>query len=148
MTPLTDNALFSKITNRTIEVQRLRSVILQLIHEFYSAEGFILVDPPILHEQIPQKKREFYLPQLNNKFSLNSSNALYLGAYASIFGKVYSISPTFRLEDDSLNHLKEFRMIEAEMVGVDYVELMDFVERFIRQVLLGLCSKSIIQDNT
>ncbi len=123
-----DNLRFRQITDALAAVQIVRGKVLRMIHKFFLEKDFTLVDPPIMHERITNKKHEIYLPLYDGRYSLNSSNALYMAACAALFGKVYAISPTFRDEQDSVNHLVEFRMLEVEMPGVCYRELPDFVE--------------------
>ena len=143
----TDNLKFARLNDEIIMAQRVRSAVLNAIHEFFAIEHFVWVDPPILHEQIPGKKHEIYLSQLDGRYSLNSSNALYLAAYSSIFERVCAISPTFRHEQDSINHLTEFRMLEAEMLHVDFSELINFVERLIVHVLKAVRRHELIHSD-
>ena len=142
-----DNNSFECITESIIFAQRVKSSILRSVHNFFVNENFIQVNPPILHEQIKDKKQEFYLSQFNNRYSLNSSNALYLSAYAAFFKRVYSISPTFRIEEASLNHLNEFIMIEAESVDINYEQLMSLVENLINQILLDLLNSELANES-
>lgn len=143
----TDNLKFARLNNEIIMAQQVRSVVLRAIHEFFAIEHFFLVDPPVLHEQIPDKKHEIYLAQLGDRYSLNSSNALYLAAYSSIFDRVYAISPTFRHEQDSINHLTEFRMLEAEMQNTKFQDAMTFVERLVVHVLRGGSRHALIRSD-
>lgn len=142
-----DNIYFIRKNEKCILSQHVRSHLLLLIHRFFSSKGFILVDPPILHEQIPNKKYEVYVPLYGGKYSLNSSNALYMGAYASLFGRVYAISSTFRDELCSGNHLLEFRMLEVEILDMTFNDLPQFIENFILFILQELTTSKIIQEN-
>jgi asparaginyl-tRNA synthetase len=54
-----------------------------------------------------------------------------MAAYASLFERVYALSPTFRDEQNSVNHLVEFRMLEGEILSMSYKELPDFVEELL-----------------
>lgn len=147
MSCMSDNLYFKQITEERLFTQRIRSEIMTLIHQFFSSNGFMLVDPPILHEQIPQKKQEIYLPLYKERYSLNSSNALYMGAYAALFGRVYAISPTFRDEQNSVNHLVEFRMLEVEALDMSFAELPAFIENFVLFILNGLASAKFVREN-
>lgn len=147
MSKASDNIYYERIEDSSILIQRLRSDVLHLIHSFFSTQGFAYIDPPVLHEQIPGKKHEIYLPLYENRYSLNSSNALYMGAYAAILGNVYAISPTFRDEQDSVNHLVEFRMLEVEVLDMTYSELPDFVESLIMYILKELQCLVSVQSN-
>lgn len=140
-----DSLNYGRIDATSILVQRLRSDVFLLINKFFLERGFTYVDPPILHEQIAEKKREIYLPLYENQYSLNSSNALYLGVYAAFLGNVYALSPTFRDEQNTINHLVEFRMLEAEVIDLSYSDLPDFVEKLIIYILQGLKSSPTVQ---
>lgn len=142
-----DNLYFKHITDEKLLAQCVRSNVILLIHQYFSLRGFTLVDPPILHEQISGKKHEIYLPLCEGKYSLNSSNALYMGAYAALFKRVYAISPTFRDEHDSANHLVEFRMLEIETLGLTFVELPSLIEHFIMFLLKELAASEIVRKN-
>ena len=142
-----DNLYFKQITEESLLTQRIRSDVLLLIHHFFSSQGFILVDPPVLHEYIPKKRNEIYLPFHREKYSLNSSNALYMGAYAALFERVYAISPTFRDEQNSVNHLVEFRMLEVEALGLTFAELPALIDRFIVFLLKELAASKNVQKN-
>lgn len=147
MSRVSDNAYFGRIDDSSVLIQRLRGDVFRLLHSFFSEQGFTYTDPPILHEQIPGKKHEIYLPLHENRYSLNSSNALYMGAYAAILGNVYTISPAFRDEQDSVNHLVEFRMLEVEVLGMTYLELPDFVENLIAYILRELLRSMSVQSS-
>ena len=86
-----DNRWKSTLTPKKIISQIIRSEVILSIHEYLKNKDYLLVEPPILHESISKKKNEIYLSKLDENYSLNSSNALYLTAYASIYKKVYSI---------------------------------------------------------
>ena len=146
MGKVSDNTYYGRADDTILVTQRLRGDVLLIIHRFFSAQGFVYIDPPILHEQVQGKKHEVYLPLHDNRYSLNSSNALYMGAYAALLGNVYAISPTFRDEQDSVNHLVEFRMLEAEVLDMTYSELPDFVENLIKYVLKELLYSSFVRS--
>ena len=141
MVNTTDNIRFQEITDETLMIYQVRSDILKLTHSYFGEKGFWLVDPPTLHEQIRNKKSEVYISSLNGMYSLSSSNALYMGAYAAIFGNVYTISTCFRDENDLVNHLIEFKMLEVEMLKCSFDELLDCVEFYIRFILEGISEK-------
>lgn len=136
-----DNIKFEEITDETLMIQHVRSEILRLTHNYFCERGYMLIDPPTLHEQIKNKKGEIYISTLNAKYSLSSSNALYMGAYAALFGNVYTISTCFRDEEDLVNHLIEFKMLEVEMLNCSFSELLDCVEIYIKYILEGISNK-------
>jgi asparaginyl-tRNA synthetase len=107
---------------------------------YFLQKDFKLIDPPIIHEYIPNKKSEVYISIEDETFSLNSSNALYMSAYAVLMEKVFSISPTFRIERPSDNHLVEFKMLEVELLDCSFDRCMELVFDFIKSMLLNLCN--------
>ena len=127
--------------------QIIMSEVVHAIHKFFDEYEFVYVMPPVIHEAISNKKREIYFDMKEKRYSLNSSNALYLSAYASVFERVYSISSCFRDEQFSYNHLNEFHMLEAEIIGMSFDELPDFVEKLISHILKELSESIIIKRN-
>lgn len=143
----TDTEYFARCNDSLVMSQLIRSEVYSLIHSFFKNNHFVFVDPPILHEQIQKKDYEVYIPLFNNRYSLNSSNALFMAAYASKLSRVYSISASFRNEQESINHLLEFRMLEVEILNMSFNEMMVFVESLLIYIFDGLLKNSIICKN-
>ena len=141
-----DSGNFAKIDNKRVLSQIVRAKITLWIHRFFDERGFLFVEPPVLHERVDNKKQEIYLPLHQDRYSLNSSNALYLGAYASFFGKVYAISPTFRDEEYTMNHLVEFRMLEVEAVNMEYGNLIPFVDSLFLFILRTITADESLRN--
>lgn len=136
-----DNQAFEKVNISTEEILLIRSEILKYTMNHFLQKGFSLIDPPIIHEYIPNKKSEIYFSIDGRMFSLNSSNALYLGAYATILGNVFAISPTFRNESDAGDHLTEFRILEVEMVSCSFDRCIEVVHNYLKSLLFSLCTQ-------
>lgn len=134
----TDIDFFNMANEDLFKTLLLKNEVYMLIHDFFANNQYVFVDPPILHEQIYGKKHEIYLPLFNNKYSLNSSNALFMAAYAAIYKQVYSISASFRNEQDSINHLLEFRMLEVEMQHMSFDDMLNLIESLLMSILKGL----------
>ena len=130
-----DNKWHSMLTENKKISQIIRSEVILSIHAFFKSRKYVLVDPPVLHERIANKKYEIYLSELDGQYSLNSSNGLFLSAYASLYERVYAISPTFRIENETINHLVEFRMLEVEAVNMTFDEMVNFIIELIQTVL-------------
>ena len=135
-----DNSSFARVNERIVEIQLIRSEILKNTLSYFLDRDFLLIDPPIIHEYIPNKKSELYFSIDDSMFALNSSNALYLSAYAAMLGKVFAISPTFRQEKPSDNHLTEFKMLEVELVNCTFDECIVLVSDYIKFLLFSLCN--------
>ncbi len=138
-----DNRAFERLDKTLIEIQLIRSEILKETVSFFHQRDFSLIDPPIIHEYIPNKKSEIYLSISDKEYALNSSNALYLSAYAAIFGKVFAISPTFRDEKIPKSHLSEFKMLEVELLNCSFDECVELVSDYIKSILYRLCNMHI-----
>ena len=143
----TDTEYFARCNDSIILSQLIRSEVHSLIHSFFKSNQFVLVDPPILHEQIQKKKHEIYIPLFDNRYSLNSSNALFMAAYVTLFKQVYSISASFRNEQDSINHLLEFRMLEVEILNMSFDEMLEFIESLLLHIFEGLLNNPVVCEN-
>lgn len=128
-----DNKLFLSFKDQSHEVQYLRSALLCQTISFFKKRRYMLIDPPILHEHIINRKKGIFL--YNKYYDLNASNALYISIYATIFKKVFAISPTFRDEKKSDNHLVEFRMLECESSNSDFQQCIDLTQNYIKFIL-------------
>lgn len=137
----TDNTYYWSITEKKRQAVLVRSEIERLTSKFFFDKNFIFVEPPVLHEAIANKKSEVYVPLYNGKYSLSSSNALFMGVYASEFNKVFTISRCFRDECDTLNHLVEFDILEAEILNCTMDDMIQLIQSYL-EFILGQLSKS------
>lgn len=142
----TDNAYYWSITETKRQAVLVRSEIERLTCKFFFDRDFIFVEPPVLHEAIANKKSEIYIPLYNRKYSLSSSNALFMGMYASEFNKVFTISKCFRDECDTLNHLVEFDILEVEMLNCTMDDMIQLIQSYLEFVLDQLSESSSIKS--
>ena len=142
----TDNAYYWSITETKRQAVLVRSEIERLTSKFFFDRDFIFVEPPVLHEAIANKKSEIYIPLYNGKYSLSSSNALFMGMYASEFNKVFTISKCFRDECDTLNHLVEFDILEVEMLNCTMDDMIQLIQSYLGFVLDQLSESSSIKS--
>lgn len=142
----TDNAYYWSITETKRQAVLVRSEIERLTCKFFFDRDFIFVEPPVLHEAIANKKSEIYIPLYNGQYSLSSSNALFMGMYASEFNKVFTISKCFRDECDTLNHLVEFDILEVEMLNCTMDDMIQLIQSYLEFVLDQLSESSSIKS--
>ena len=142
----TDNAYYWSITETKRQAVLVRSEIERLTCKFFFDRDFIFVETPVLHEAIANKKSEIYIPLYNGKYSLSSSNALFMGMYASEFNKVFTISKCFRDECDTLNHLVEFDILEVEMLNCTMDDMIQLIQSYLEFVLDQLSESSSIKS--
>lgn len=141
----TDNAYYRSITEKKRQAVLVRSEIVRLTSKFFFDRNFIFVEPPVLHEAIANKKSEIYIPLYNGKYSLSSSNALFMGMYASEFNKVFTISKCFRDECDALNHLVEFDILEVELLNCIMNDMIQLIQSYLEFILDQLLISSSIK---
>lgn len=144
----TDNAYYWTITDKKRQAVLVRSDVERFTNQFFFDRDFIFVDPPVLHEAIANKKSEIYVPLYNGKYSLSSSNALFMGMYASEFNKVFTISRCFRDERDTLNHLVEFNILEAEMLNCSLDDMIELIQSYLEFILNRLLESSSIKASS
>ena len=142
---VTDNEYFRKISENKKQAVLIRSEIEKLTYQFFFNKGFIFVNPPIMHEAITNKKAEIYFTLHNKKYSLSSSNALFMGLYASEFEKVFTISKCFRDESNTLNHLIEFNILEVEMLNCTFYKMLEIIKAYLKFILNKLSSSITIK---
>lgn len=144
----TDNAYYWSITEKKRQAVLVRSEIERLTSKFFFDRNFIFVEPPVLHEAIANKKSEVYVSLYNGKYSLSSSNALFMGMYASEFNKVFTISRCFRDECDTLNHLVEFDILEVEILHCTMDDMIQLIQSYLKFILCQLLKSSSIKASS
>ncbi len=148
-------------------IYRIRSLLLQTVHEFFKLRNFLLLDPNIITTsdcegagevftitnllkdgdvaKIPVVDKstkidfgqDFFLKQAY----LTVSSQLQLEALCAGMGPVYTTNPSFRAEPSKTKrHLCCFTHIEWEMPFIDLKDLMDFSEDFVTY-----CFKSVLE---
>lgn len=142
---ITDNEYYRTITDKKRQAVIVRSEIERFTNQFFFDRDFIFVEPPVLHEAIANKKAEIYIPFYNGKYSLSSSNALFMGMYASEFNRVFTMSKCFRDESDTLNHLVEFSILEAELINCTLDDMVELVKSYLEFVLDRLLESNLIK---
>ncbi|MDP1559356.1 MAG: lysine--tRNA ligase [Nitrosomonas sp.] len=127
------------ITNEdTRKVFAIRSKVIQAIREFFVARDYLEVETPMMHP-IPggATARPFatYHNALDMPLYLRIAPELYLKQLVvGGMEKVFEINRNFRNEGISTRHNPEFTMLEFYEAYQDYIYLMDFTERMLREV--------------
>jgi aspartyl-tRNA synthetase len=123
---------------RVAAIFRLRSAGLQVISDTLRAEGFIEVNTPKVIGSASEGganlfgfdyfgKRKAYLAQ---------SPQLYKEQLTLGLDRVFEIGPYFRAENShTVRHLTEFTSVDIEAAFLDYEDVMDIVERVVKNVV-------------
>ena len=144
-------------TNTFSAVFRVRSVAAKALHDFYTGEGFVYVNTPIitgsdaegagemfrvttLDLDSPPRTEDGKIDESQDFFgkesNLTVSGQLEAECFALAFGKVYTFGPTFRAENsNTARHAAEFWMNEPEIAFADLSDNMALAERMVKFVI-------------
>ena len=147
-------------TNSLSAVFRVRSMLAQAIHRYFSEHGFIYVNTPIITgsdcegagemfrltagDPNSAEKREFF----GKPASLTVSGQLEGEDFAMAFGNIYTFGPTFRAENsNTARHAAEFWMVEPEMAFAGLKEDMDLAEDLLKYLIKFVLSEASDEVN-
>ncbi len=138
-------------------VFRVRSCAAQGIHKFFSEQGFIYVNTPLITVSDCEGAGEMFrvtnfdlanVPKnedgsvdysqdfFGKAANLTVSGQLNAECFAQAFAKVYTFGPTFRAErSNTQRHAAEFWMIEPEIAFSDLRDDMELAENMTRYVV-------------
>ncbi len=125
--------------DRVRSIFRVRAVIIKTIRDHLDQHGFLEVETPVL-QAIPggASARPFttHHHALDADLYLRIAPELYLKrCLVGGFERVYEVARCFRNEGIDHAHNPEFTQIEGYAAYMDYAELMEFIERMLRDVI-------------
>lgn len=86
-------------SKRQHAILKIRSEIINAMYDFFSTNGYVKVDPPILTPTSAEGTTNlFHTKYFDEDAYLSQSGQLYMEAAAMALGKVFSFGPTFRAE--------------------------------------------------
>jgi asparaginyl-tRNA synthetase len=114
-------------------ILRVRSEVMQAVHDFFYEEGFTRIDAPILTGSIGESAGTLFSTDYFGETAyLAQTGQLYIETACPAFRKVYCFGPTFRAEKSKTRrHLTEFWMVEPEVAFNDSEANMLLQERFV-----------------
>ena len=126
-------------------IQRIRYTIIRETYDYFSQEGFIKIDAPILTPTACEGTTTLF--EINyfdkDKAYLTQSGQLYIEAAIMSHNRVFDFGPVFRAEKSKTRrHLTEFWMMDAEMSFVDHRDNMTIQENLITSIV-----KRVLKDN-
>ncbi|WP_092402465.1 MULTISPECIES: lysine--tRNA ligase [Candidatus Ichthyocystis] len=135
------------VNEETREVFLKRSKAISSMRNVLQANNFLEVETPMMHV-IPggAAARPFvtYHNALNRDLFLRVAPELYLKRLlVGGLDRVFEINRNFRNEGISPRHNPEFTMMEMYAVYTDYVWMMDFTEKLIRQVTMDVLGTAV-----
>jgi asparaginyl-tRNA synthetase len=143
-------------TNVIGAVTRVRHTVAQAIHRFFSDDGFVWVNTPIITASDAEGAGELFrvstldlanLPRtqegkvdfaqdfFGREAFLTVSGQLNVETYCMALSKVYTFGPTFRAENSNTSrHLAEFWMIEPEIAFANLSDDATLAERLLKYI--------------
>ena len=142
-------------TNTFLAVFKVRSVLANEIHNFFTANNFAYIHTPIITSSDCEGAGEMFrvtsMSPMETDFSkdffgkqanLTVSGQLVAECMAMAFGNVYTFGPTFRAENsNTTRHAAEFWMIEPEMAFTDLIGNMNLAENMIKTIIANTTQK-------
>ncbi len=125
-------------------VMKIRSDVLQYIHEFFCKQDFFEVSPPMfISSAVEGGSTLFGLKYFEEEtMYLTQSAQLHLEVLIYSLEKVYCVAPSFRAEKSrTIRHLTEFWHVEAEEAFSTLDDLMSLEERLVSYVCQNTAKK-------
>ncbi len=152
---LRENAHLRSRTNTFLAVFKVRSVLANEIHNFFTSKNFTYIHTPIITSSdcegagemfrvtnLPASEADFSKDFFGKQANLTVSGQLIAECMAMAFGNVYTFGPTFRAENsNTTRHAAEFWMIEPEMAFADLITDMNLAENMLKTVIKNVMEK-------
>jgi len=126
-------------------VMKIRSDVLQFIHDFFRKQGFYEVSPPMfISSAVEGGATLFGLKYFEDEVMyLTQSAQLHLEVLIYSLDRVYCVAPSFRAEKSrTMRHLTEFWHVESEEAFTALEDLMRLEEHLVGYVFKNAAKKS------
>ncbi|MDO8554882.1 MAG: asparagine--tRNA ligase [Candidatus Micrarchaeota archaeon] len=130
-------------SQKVTRILKIRSTMVQAIHEFFQKRSYYLFDPPIISPNACEGKMTlFEVNYFGEKKYLTQSWQLYAEAAIFSLEKIYDVSPTFRAEKSrTARHLAEFWMAEMEAAWMELDEVTEVAKDEVKFIVEKVLEK-------
>jgi asparaginyl-tRNA synthetase len=129
-------------SQRNRAVLKVRAKVLEGARSWLNERGFVEVQGPIILPAVGERPNNFRLNYFEKSAFLSGGLQPYSDAFVEMFGKVYTVAPTFRAEPLRDNrHLTEFWRIEVAASSLDLNGLIRVEEDMSTRVCRVLCEE-------
>lgn len=142
-------------TNTFLNVQRVRSVLAYVSHQYFQSHGFTYVHTPLITGsdcegagevfRVTTKKwnaaaktaEEYYATDFFGREAyLTVSGQLEGEVAAMALGKIYTFGPVFRAENSNTSrHVAEFWQFEPEVAFAELPDIIEIIEEYIKYIV-------------
>lgn len=124
----------------------IRSIALEIIRKTLRDELFIEVNTPkIIGSASEGGANLFEFDYFKRKAYLAQSPQLYKEQLILAMDRVFEIAPYFRAENsNTVRHLTEFYSVDIEAAFLDYHDIMEIMERLIKNIITGIKNTGLL----
>lgn len=127
---------------RNKAVFKVRAVVLDAARSWLNEQGFVEVQGPVLLPAVGERPRGFRVDYFGKGAFLSGGLQPYSDVFVEMFGKIYTVAPTFRAEPLKDNkHLTEFWRVEVASSGLDLDGIIRVEEEIVARICRLLCEK-------
>ena len=125
-------------------ILKIRSTLLKAAREFFFKQGFVELNFPIIIATATEGGANLFpVKYFDRQAYLAQSAQLYKQSAIPVFGKVFTIGPSFRAEKSrTRKHLTEFWQIDVEIALTTPEELMEIQFNLVKHI-----HKRILEEN-
>lgn len=113
-----------------VALLRARGTVLRALHTTLWAEGFVLLEPPVLVSG-PALEENLEAVACGDRFLHTSPEFALKRVLAAGLPRLYAITPCFREEEVGRHHGREFTLLELYLHNANYLDLIPLVERLV-----------------